>query len=44
MAEFIIGIMAGLVVGVGVTGYVYNKKIVKIRDELIDIKTDLMHK
>lgn len=44
MSEFIIGIMVGLVVGVGVTGYIYNKKIVKIRGELIDIRIDLMNK
>jgi hypothetical protein len=44
MAEFIIGLIAGLNVGVGITGYIYNKKIVKIRDELLEIKIDLMHK
>ena len=44
MAEFIIGVVAGLNIGVGITGYIYNKKIVKLRDELVDVKIDLMHR
>ena len=44
MGEFIIGLIAGLNIGVGITGHIYNKKIVKIRDELLEIKIDLMHK
>lgn len=44
MAEFIIGIMAGLVIGVCITGFAYNKKITEIRKELLKVKVDWLHK
>lgn len=34
MGEFIIGIMAGMTVGVGVTAYAYINKISRIRNEI----------
>lgn len=44
MAVFIIGIMVGLVVGVGITGFAYNKKITELRKELLEVKVDWLHK